>query len=350
MPQRCANASTMPMRTHLIAKHRIGVLALVAVALIALGACRTVSMSLFETGRSAMRSLTGVKKSVVDTGTQQIGYLHRDGEGPPIVLLHGFASEKDVWLRFLRGVDDSVEIYAIDLPGHGDSTRDPDFRYDIPGMVGQVEAAIAALIDTPFHLVGTSLGGMVATYYAASNHERVVTLALFAPAGVYPRNPSAFQQAVARGENPLIVNEPREFDALVDIVFYDPPPLLWPVGSALRQYAIARSEFNNKIWRDLWPGHPTVDQVLPDIVAPVLLVWGREDRVLDVSSVEVFERLLPRVETVIVDAAGHAIINEKPREMAALHAQFLERTRCGGSDAACVTRAMQDPAMPVSGE
>lgn len=325
---------------------RVGMLSTAVLALLALGGCRTLSMNLFETGRSALRAMTGVESDTVGIGAHRLGYLHRDGDGPPVVLLHGFASEKDVWLRFLRSVDDDTAIYALDLPGHGDSTRDPDYRYDIEGIVVQVEHAIDALVDQPFNLVGTSLGGMVATLYAARNPDRVVTLTLYAPAGVYPHNPSAFQQAVARGENPLIVDEPREFDALVEIVFHDPPPLVWPVGPALREIAVARSDFNTKIWNDLWPGHPTLNDVLPDVLAPVLLVWGREDRVLDVSSADVFERLLPRVQTVIVEEAGHAIINEKPREMAALHSRFLASQPCA-RPAVTQTVACLTPARPA---
>lgn len=331
-------------------------LALGLAALLLLAGCRSLSMGLFETGRSAMRAMTGVEAGIVDIGGRELGYLHRDGTGPALVLLHGFASEKDVWLRFLRSADDDVEVFALDLPGHGDSTRDPDFRYDIPAIVADVEAALQRLTDEPFNLVGTSLGGMIAAFYAARNPDRVLTLALYAPAGIYPSNPSEFQRAIARGENPLIVDEPHDFDALVEIVFHDPPPLVWPVGPALREIAVARSDFNHKIWNDLWPDHPTLDGVLPEIVTPVLLVWGREDRVLDVSSAEGFRRLLPRVQTVVVDGAGHAIINEKPAQMATLHRQFLARQPCATPAnrratpaGACVRPTLPNPTTPGSG-
>lgn len=80
-----------------------------------------------------------------------------------------------------------------------------------------------------------------------------------------------------------------------------------------------------KVWSDLWTDHATVDNVLPGIELPVLLVWGKEDRVLDVSSVQVFVALLPDVQTQIVDEAGHAVVNEKPRESARLYEQFLDQ-------------------------
>ena len=65
--------------------------------------------------------------------------------------------------------------------------------------------------------------------------------------------------------------------------------------------------------------------LLPGIGQPVLLVWGNQDRVLDVSSAEKFDALLPDVQTEFIDEAGHALVNEKPRDAARLYREFLAR-------------------------
>ena len=287
--------------------------------------CETADITLVTAGRNALRAVSGLQTGTVEVDGHSIAYMERAGDGPTMVLLHGFASEKDVWLRFVRELPRDYRVIALDLPGHGDSSQLADFHYDIPAIVTLVEGAIDNLAEPPLHVAGTSLGGMVATLYTARAPERVRTLALFAPAGVYPPSPSEFQQALDRGENLLIASSPDEFDALVDVVFYDPPPMFWPIGSALRKYAVSRSDFMGKVWSDLWTDHATVDNVLPGIELPVLLVWGKEDRVLDVSSVQVFVALLPDVQTQIVDEAGHAVVNEKPRESARLYEQFLDQ-------------------------
>ncbi|MDH3587932.1 MAG: alpha/beta fold hydrolase [Gammaproteobacteria bacterium] len=302
---------------------RIGAMAVLAVAL--LSGCRAVSDSLVDSGRVMLRGLSGVEVAVFESQGATISYLERDAAGPTIVLLHGFASEKDSWLRFLRKIPKNYRIIALDLPGHGGSSRDPQRSYTVESMVSLVEAAILALADQPVHMVGTSLGGMIATLYTARNIKRVHTLTLFAPAGVYPPNPSEFQAMLDRGENPLIAASRDDFDRLMDLVFFDPPPLMWPVGPSIRRYALSRAPFHQKIWNDLWPGHPTVDEHLPNIKIPVLLVWGTNDRILDVSSVEVFENLLPDVETVLVERLGHATVNERPADMARLQRDFLAR-------------------------
>lgn len=296
---------------------------LLSVAL--LSSCRPASDSLVDSGRVVLRGWSGLHTDSVEVQGATIAYLERDATGPTVVLLHGFASEKDSWLRFVRKLPKHYRIIALDLPGHGSSSRDADRVYTIDAMVQLVQSAISALTTEPVHVVGTSLGGMIATLYTARNPASVASLSLYSPAGVYPSDPSDFQLALERGENPLIASNAAEFRNLVDIVFFDPPPLLWPVGAALRNYSIERAPFHLKIWNDLWPNHPTLDSYLPGIDLPVLLVWGKNDRVLDVSSVEVFERLLPQVEVVLVDKLGHATVNEMPRKMARLQQEFLQR-------------------------
>lgn len=313
------------MRTKAIHQNKIAAPLLAVVSLVLLVGAGTTGDSLFKAGRGLLRGLSGLKAGTVEVAGHKLGYLQREGEGQTIVFLHGFGSEKDVWLRFLRKTPRHHRIIALDLPGHGDSSRHSEFVYDIPAMVDLVAQAVAKLTDEPVHVVGTSLGGMIATLYTAAADEKVRSLALYAPAGIYPPNPSEFQLALERGENPLIATDKQQFKALLEIVFHDPPLMVWPVGPALRRYAVSRAPFHQKVWNDLWPDHPTLDLALPQINVPVLLVWGKNDEVLDVSSSQVFGRLLADVETVLVDQAGHAIINEKPRRMARLHREFLER-------------------------
>ncbi|MBT8136049.1 MAG: alpha/beta fold hydrolase [Gammaproteobacteria bacterium] len=308
---------------------RVRKLITLSLVVLLLAGCRSFGDGLVNTGRSALRSLSGTSIGQVTVGGSTIEYLERDAAGPTLVMLHGFASEKDSWLRFMRKMPRQYRLLALDLPGHGGSSRDPQFDYNIENIVELVDLAIEELADEPVHIAGSSLGGMVATLLAARHPAEVASLALYAPAGVYPREPSKFQQALARGENPLIATTPEEFERLMDMVFYDPPPLMWPVGPSIRRYAISRAPFHRKIWADLWPGHPTVNELLPAIDKPVLLVWGSEDEILDVSSVEIYQQLLPQVETVVVNELGHATINERPAAMARLQRDFLASLQDG---------------------
>lgn len=307
--------------------------ALLASALGLLAGCAPVQDRLFETGRKVMRQQEGLQAGRVEAGRHTLGYLERSGDRGTIVLLHGFASEKDVWLRFIGHLPDGFRVIALDLPGHGDSTRDRALDYDVPSMTRAVAQALDFLAPESVHLAGSSLGGMVATLYAAGHPRRVRTLALYAAAGVYPPEPSEFQRRLDAGENPLVVRDGEDFDELIALVFHNKPLMPWPVRPAIERYAVARAAFNEKMWNDLWVGHQTLDAELPGVSMPVLLVWGDRDRVLDPSSVRVFESLLPDVETVIMERTGHSSVNERPRLAARHYVEFLLAEAGGGGGA-----------------
>ena len=69
----------------------------------------------------------------------------------------------------------------------------------------------------------------------------------------------------------------------------------------------ARKELNEKIFSDIMkPGKYTAQQVLSAIKTPVLILWGKEDRVINVSSVSVFERYLSNHKSITLENVSHA--------------------------------------------
>lgn len=285
-----------------------------------LGGCVTIENSVFNAGLKVMRNRSGVEPGMLEHGT---AYLERSAGHETVVLLHGFASEKDTWLRFVRHLPKEYRVIALDLPGHGESARRYDRSYDVDSMAARVALALDELAPERFHLVGNSLGGMVAMIYALNHPQRVNSLGLFDAAGVYPESPSDFQELLEQGENPLLVSSADEFDRLVDLVFVDRPAVPWPVRPVLIRRMRDGVAFHRKMWGDIWSARRNLAPELSQIHAPVFLLWGDGDRILDVSSVRVFERYLPRVSTVIMEDCGHSPMVERPKEAAAHYARFL---------------------------
>jgi pimeloyl-ACP methyl ester carboxylesterase len=106
----------------------------------------------------------------------------RQGEGPPLVLIHGFGADLNAWRFFLASARLGSPVLGIDLPGHGGSAarRVSSFA----AMVREVAETLHAECPGALHLAGHSLGGAVAA--ALSRHEGVETRTLFliAPAGL----------------------------------------------------------------------------------------------------------------------------------------------------------------------
>ena len=92
----------------------------------------------------------------------------------------------------------------------------------------------------------------------------------------------------------------------------DPPFLTWPFANEMSRKSSTRKELNEKIFSDIMkPGKYNAQQVLSAIKTPVLILWGKEDRVIHVSSVSVFERYLSNQKSIILENVGHAPIVER---------------------------------------
>ncbi len=241
------------------------------------------------------------------------------------LLLHGFGGDKDNWTRFSNYLTDDFRIIAPDLPGFGDSLRHADWDYSLSAQRDRLTAFVEAAGLDRFHIVGNSMGGHLAALYAHQHPERVRSLALFNNAGVEAPNPSEVQLAVERGESPLILSSPEDFDRLVALVSHKPPFLPWPAKRVLARRSFEYAAFNQTIF-DSYKADRAVglEPILPEIGVPVLILWGEYDRVLDVSSVDVMRPLLPQAEVVIMRDTGHIPMLERPAETARHFRAFVD--------------------------
>lgn len=301
-------------------------------AALVLGGCAPVQHALFEAGLRAERRASDMGPAAVETALGEIAYLEREGDGEAVVLLHGFAGNKDYWLRFARHLPDSLRVVAFDLPGHGESTFDSTRTYDVPALTAGIAEATEALGLGRFHLAGNSLGGLVATRLALDHPERVTTLFLLDPAGVVPparpeldSGTGPLREALAGGRNPLVPTTTAGYDSLTALAFNDPPDLPWPAEAVIAREYAARAPQNRKIWRDINRPPEIVTDELPDLAVPVLLLFGADDRVIDPSSAEIWAERVPQIEVVLLPGVGHAPMLEVPRTTARFFSDFLRR-------------------------
>ena len=291
--------------------------------LVCLNGCVTSKNLLYEVGLALERSLSGLKPASVEVDGHTMAYLERKGDGETIVFLHGFATNKDNWIRFVRHVPRYYRILAFDLPGHGDSSYDPDFQHNAFNIAARMWETFDALGLERFHLVGHSLGGWVATLQAIDRPQSLLTLGLFDSAGVHPPAPSGLQDLLARGVNPLLVNSAEDFERLLDFVFHKRPFMPWPIKPAMSEDYISRAAVNKKIWEDLAARLEESVTSFHQLTMPTLVMWGEKDRILDVSSIEVYREHLPDSSIVIIKDCGHSPMAERPEEAAALYLTFL---------------------------
>ncbi|MDH3377355.1 MAG: alpha/beta fold hydrolase [Gammaproteobacteria bacterium] len=281
---------------------------------------------LFQWAINAARRSAGFVTRRIGGGPDRIVYLERPGEAEPIVLLHGFAANKDNWLQFVRGLPRHYRIISFDLPGHGDSGFSADYDYRPTVLAQRIVAAVDILGLDRFHIAGNSLGGWVSTLIAADGPGRILSLGLIDAAGVFPPIQSDLQRMLEDGQNPLLVSDRAGFDVLMDMVFYRRPPMPWPIPQALTRMAQNHYERNTKIFDDMYSNLVETIDLLPDLDMPTLVIWGAKDRILHVSSTEIFDAHLPHSEVIVMPNCGHCPILERAREAVFHYRSWLEAT------------------------
>jgi len=210
--------------------------------------------------------------------------------------VHGLAGSARWWHATEDAFRGRRRVVALDLPGFGSERRARFALDDAPAHVAfRLEEVGRA------HLIGHSLGGLVAARVAARRPDLVDRLVLVAPAGALPRRSlpaHALQLAHA-----LRHTSPQFARLLFGDALRGGPRTLWQAA------------------RDLLD-----DDVVPEleqIHAPTLLVWGSHDPLVPPALGELFRGAIPNAELVLVEGARHVPMLERPAEFATLVDEFL---------------------------
>ncbi len=269
---------------------------------------------------TSLRALGGLSEKSIPVEKHTIVYLE-GGSGEPVLLLHGFGADKDNWNLFSRYLTKKYRVIAPDLPGFGDSSKTWSDQYHIAAQVGRVHEFAKEIGLTKFHLVGNSMGGLIAAVYAATYPAEILTLCLLDPAGV-ESEPSPFSLELEKGNNPLIVESVSDYDKLLDFTFVKRPSLPDSLKSYLAEIAVQRKDFYKKVFVEARPGNQ-LEAVMARIRAKTLILWGDSDRVLSVSSAKVFQKGIEKSKVVILKDCGHMPMLEKPEETARHYLEFI---------------------------
>jgi abhydrolase domain-containing protein 6 len=236
--------------------------------------------------------------------------------------VYGMGGTRDHYTFFAAALPDDVDVIALDLPGFGESTKDPALHYDRAAQVARLRAFIEQRGIPRYHLVGHSMGGMLAAELALRTPEGIESLVLFDPAGIDAPDQS-------REMPDVIVDSPEKFDELMKASFVKPPA----VPGFLKQYFADEMQrnapFAKKVRAEIFADWGTLAARLPGIKPATLVVWGDQDRVIDPSAAEIWREALrgnERSDVVIMRETGHAPMLERPHESAALLFQWW-RTR-----------------------
>lgn len=253
-------------------------------------------------------------------------------DAPTIVMLHGYTGSKENWYRVARALRGRYRIVIPDLPGWGQSERKAGADY---GFVAQ-SARVAALLRRPeianrrpVVLLGHSMGGGIAALTAARYPNLVARVGLLDAAGVRFED-NRFGLDVLAGKNPFGVSDEASLEQYLATVFHNRdtrPWMPWPTSGIYIAQRRRDAAFEQSVLDRIGRGD---ERFLPGAEAtyisqPALLLWCREDKVIDPSAMSLYAERIPHASQVLLENCGHMSLMERPGETAEAVAMMIER-------------------------
>ncbi len=253
-------------------------------------------------------------------GGRTVRYLKLGEGGTPAVLIHGFGGDLNNWLFNHAGLAAHRTVWALDLPGHGESGKAVE-----TGSADELADSVIAFMDDRgidnAHLIGHSMGALIAMTVAAKAPKRVASLALIAGAGLGKEINGEYINGFTEGSNrnalkpqlaklfadPALVTR----QLVEDIVKYK---RLEGVQDALRK--IAASAFDGSAQR---AGYR---ERLAELAPRTLVIWGAQDQIIPASHAQ---GLQGDVRVHVLDGKGHMVQMEAASEVNRLLNDFLGR-------------------------
>ena len=261
--------------------------------------------------------------------------LHAEtrGAGPPIVLVHGFGANTYSWRHVVGPLARRHQVIAVDLKGFGASPKPRDDAYGIPDQARLLAELLAGRELTDATLIGHSLGGgvILATTLALARMapQRIGRLVLVDTIAYEQRFPWFIQvlRTPGLGEIGIAALPPRlQVRMVLRYAYHDPRRI---TDDAVEAYAApmrdpaARRALVVTARQLVPPDMESFTRRYSEIDIPVLIVWGRQDRVVPVRLADRLAAAVPRAEVAILDDCGHIPHEERPEMALPLIERFL---------------------------
>ena len=260
---------------------------------------------------------------------------------PPIIFIHGFGASIEHWRNNLPVISQHHTVYALDLLGFG-ASRKADTEYSAALWTEQLHDFWQTFIATPAILVGNSIGSLVCLNATATYPEMVEGLVMLSLPDVSVREdmlPPLARPIVTTLENlvasPLLIKNILKFvrrpkiirkwagvaypnkaavtDELVEILSSP----AYDEGAGQTLFRLSRSVRKANFAE-------SVKDILPKITAPMLLIWGLQDKMIPPNQAKAIASLNPRLRLVELPNVGHCPHDEDPERFNSLLLDWLD--------------------------
>lgn len=263
----------------------------------------------------------GPAVETADIGGRKISYVGTGQDGDVVLLVHGYGGDRNSWLFLQEPLAARHRVYALDLPGHGTSSKDVG-----DGSVETLADAVLGVLDAigaeHAHLVGHSLGGAVALAATARDPGRVSSLTLIAPSGFGTEVNVGYLRGFADAQTR------RELKPVVGDIFADESLVTRQLIDDLLAYkrldgvdAALHTLLGTLLEGDTQRAGSAAAVAAIGGAVPVTVVWGSADQVIPSGQAESVTGAARHV----LDGAGHMPHMERPAEVQAAIEEAIAR-------------------------
>ena len=253
-------------------------------------------------------------------------YYESTGEGDPMILIRGLSSNADHWYAQVPDLSKHYRVITFDNRGIGRSS-DPGGTFTIRDMAADVAALMDALGIERAHVMGLSMGGMIAQELAIQHPQRVKGLILAVTHCGGKQQVKATDEVMETIQR-MTIDDSMEARIKAAAVFFAPQTLSENIA-VIQEYATVSMKHpagGEILQRQLnaIQGHDAFDR-LHLIQAPTLVLTGAQDVLIPPENSKILADHIPNAEYIVIKGGGHQILIEQPEACNRAMIDFLQK-------------------------
>ena len=288
---------------------------------------------LYEKTRNILRWQAKVIRKNIEVDGYNIAYLEsKNKHTKTLILIHGLNDEKETWLMMASALKDTYHLILIDLLGSGESDMAMDFEYTLHNQADFLEKVITKMIKKKgidsFSLAGHSMGGLVVLLADKLPIDKLILIDTMGAHVKFTQLEIEAQKVDDISQLPFLnPTTKKDFKEAMKITMYKPLYIPGFMIAHILANKAARLEFELKKFFDVIDENirprENLKKEFSQIKQETLIVWGKEDLTIDVSSAYKMHELIKNSTLKVYEACRHYPQIDKPKELAADIEAFL---------------------------
>lgn len=249
-----------------------------------------------------------------------------EGNGEPLILVHSVSQSIYTWRNIFSRLSLNYRVIALDLPGHGYSSRPENFSYTIEEQAQVLELFMDAINIQSAHIMAFSMGSAYALQMAMDNPERIGKMVLIAPGGMSPEMPMPIKMLDSSlfGGVAAMLYGMRTVEKVLSECFFDLTRTMSPEVVS-EYYKTISDRDSRRALRESFHNHEdeSIINRLRSLETPVLMLQGSEDKWRTAENTELYHAAMPFAGFATIRNAGHLLHEEKPERVIAALLEYI---------------------------